>query len=133
MPPSSMQAEGRWAALDESIFARGCSPRLPQLAVTPSLRERLGASLLSQREPGGVLSGKVLASLSAALMVSDEQKLHLGSQDQLEPRTVVKAPSSLPSPPCPLPVSEDVWSMLDATTPQHWKWIFTDFSSVIFF
>ena len=55
-----MQAEGRWAALDESIFARGCSPRLPQLAITPSLRERLGASLLSQREPGGVLSGKGL-------------------------------------------------------------------------
>ena len=38
--------------------------------------------------------GRVLASLSAALMVSDEQKLHLGSQDQLEPRTVVKAPIS---------------------------------------
>ena len=70
--------------------------------------------------------GRVLASLSAALMVSDEQKLHLGSQDQLEPRTVVKAPSSLPSPPCPLPVSEDVWSMLDAPTPQHWKWILSE-------
>lgn len=60
--------------------------------------------------------GRVLTSLSAALMVSDEQKLHLGSQGPLEPRAVIKAPSSLPSPPRPLPVSADAWSMLDATT-----------------
>lgn len=56
-------------------------------------------------------------------MASDEQKLHLGSQDQ-------------PSPPCPLPASTDAWSMPDTTPPphpRHWKWIFTDFSSVIFF
>lgn len=68
-PPSSVQAEGGRAGsaaggghgpagLDESISARGCTPWLPQLAGTPSLREGQGGSLPSQREPGGVLSGE---------------------------------------------------------------------------
>lgn len=66
-PPCRQRASGQhcgrraWlgSAAGEHLCTR-CSPRLPQLAVTPSLWEGLGASLLSQREPGGVLSGKGL-------------------------------------------------------------------------
>lgn len=47
-----------WAVLKETVSARGCSPLLPQLAVTPGVQEGLGASLLSQRELSGVLSGE---------------------------------------------------------------------------
>lgn len=47
-----------WAVLEETVSARGCSPLLPQLAVTPGVQEGLGASLLSQRELSGVLSGE---------------------------------------------------------------------------